>query len=386
MKRNKLFCILLLCVLCVSFTAQAEALPEQVMLRNGGSFVFMRKADGTIWGWGDNRKGQLGLKPLALVKRPKRVAEGLDGNEIVDIQCGNENTLFLKNDGTVYTCGNNAHNTQGLGTKAYTVAVPTQIPGLADIVAVSCGFGHNAALDKFGHVWTWGRNDHGQLGIGQTRDGGTPTMVAVENIVAISCGGKFVLALDKDGVFWGWGSNEFGVLAPGKQLNYPEPIRVAGLESGTPVSFAGGSDCAFILDEEGVLWAWGRNDFRQLGDCETNEPRSEQKVMVDIGEKVVSFTAYSSHTIAIGASGDAYVWGSTSARQLGNGTASSWSYPTKVWSGQDTACAAVGSVFTSILTADGYYHSCGNNAYGQQGIGTTTTKGTWEANGINAFE
>jgi len=87
---KKLICIaaalgLVFCAAC----AQAEAL-----LRNGGSFVLVVREDGKIVGWGDNRRGQLGTTPTKLLLSPQYAADGIDGNSLRDIQCGNENTLF----------------------------------------------------------------------------------------------------------------------------------------------------------------------------------------------------------------------------------------------------------------------------------------------------
>ena len=83
---------------------------------------------GTIWGWGDNTKGQLGHAKMKYLRVPQTVADGLDGHDIADIQCGNENTVYLMKDGTVYTSGTASHGTQGLGKNARHVGQPQQIP------------------------------------------------------------------------------------------------------------------------------------------------------------------------------------------------------------------------------------------------------------------
>jgi len=113
---------------CAGFTDGAAAGrpdADAVMLRNGGSFVYVVREDGSIAGWGDNRMGQLGTTPAKLFLKPQSVAEGIDGEELADLQCGNENTLFLKKDGTVWTCGTYARGTQGLGRLNHIVSRPS---------------------------------------------------------------------------------------------------------------------------------------------------------------------------------------------------------------------------------------------------------------------
>ena len=352
-----------------------------VMLRNGGSFVYAARADGTIVGWGDNRKGQLGTTPAKLILNPKPVADGLDSRELLDIQCGNENTLFLKKDGTVWTCGTASRGAQGLGNLKSNVKTPTQIPGLERIVQITCGFGHNAALDADGHIWVWGRNDYGQLGLGNRSSRNTPVMLPLEHIVAVNCGGKFTLAQDAEGNLWGWGSNTYQVLTPGKKEYISSPMLLEGFEGKKIVAFSGGSDCAFWLDDQGTIWSRGRNEFKQLGSPEAKGSSWPTLVRVDIPEKVSVVCAYSAATAALTENGNVYLWGSTSAGQLGNGTHPGASYPVLVWGSGDAAEIAMGSLISSIRTADGKIYVAGYNAYGQLGNGATKSSYSWVWNG-----
>ena len=221
----------LLAVAVFFLPAAAEEESSSVMVRNGGSFVYVVRQDGSILGWGDNRKGQLGTTPAKLLLTPVPAADGISGKDILDIQCGNENTLFLMKDGTVYTCGTYSRGTQGLGRIDSIVKTPVQIPGLEHIVQISCGFGHNAALDRDGHLWIWGRNDHGQLGTGNKTGANTPLMLEMESVAAVSCGGKFTVAQDTEGTVWGWGSNEYQVLEDSRRQDILQPIRLEGFEN-----------------------------------------------------------------------------------------------------------------------------------------------------------
>lgn len=377
--------ILSLLLLLSGWSLGEEGTDSPAMLRNGGSFVFVVRKDGQIIGWGDNRCGQLGSTQTKLLLKPAPVADGIDGNRLKDIQCGNENTLFLMDDGTVYTCGSHYHGAQGLGKRGRHVITPTQIPELKNIVKIACGFGHNAALDRNGHVWVWGRNDHGQLGTGDKKEQASPVMIGLEGITDISCGGKFIIAKDADGRFWGCGYNKYKVLNGNKQKDILQPEILPGFEELNIVSFSGGSDCAFWLDDQGRLWARGRNDFRQLGSSLAKGEAVGELVRVEIPEKVASVVAYSSAVIALTEEQNVYVWGNLTAGQSGIGKSVS-SLPLLSWDRGDAVEVANGSLICSIRTADGKIYITGYNKYGQIGDGTKRSTSHWIHNGINVNE
>ena len=377
------------CTAAGTAAAESEAAgASPVMLRNGGSYLILVREDGSIIGWGDNRKGQLGAEKAMVYAWPTYVAAGIDGNDLKDIQCGNVNTLFLMKDGTVYTCGSTERGTQGLGKLKEHVWVPTQIPTLSRIVKIACGFGHNLALDEDGHIWIWGRNDYGQLGTGNKDGLNVPVMMDLEGIADITCGGKFTLAMDKDGNIYGWGSNEYKVLENSNRKNILTPIKLEGLEGHRITAFAAGSDMAFWLDDEGVLWSRGRNEAKQCGSREAPFKVSPELTRVDIPEKVVTIIGYSSVPIALTENGNAYIWGCTTNGQIGNGTAPGNAYPTEGWSGGNCVQVAAGSIFTSLMTAGGKVYTTGYNSYGQMGTGKRTESEikNWTWNGTMASQ
>lgn len=389
MKRRKRFaagCLLLFLLFAFpGWSRGEEAAKVLPMLRNGGSFVFVIREDGSLIGWGDNRKGQLGTTPAKLMLEPVPVADGLDGRDILDIQCGNENTLFLMKDGTVYTCGTYSRGTQGLGRIDSIVKEPTRIPGLEGIVQISCGFGHNAALDKEGRIWIWGRNDHGQLGNGTKTGASTPQMLETERMARVQCGGKFTLAQDAEGKLWGWGSNEYQVLEASRKKDITEPIRLEGFDGMTVTAFSAGSDCAFWLDDQGTLWGRGRNEYKQVGSPDAEWKMSPKLTRVDIPERVAVVCAYSAATAAMTENGNVYIWGSTSAGQLGNGTSPNGTLPVLAWEKGDAVEVAMGSLISSIRTREGEILVSGYNAYGQLGDGTKKSSNHWVSNGTNAL-
>ena len=354
----------LMILLLLFSSASAEG---RMMVRAGGSFGFAVAEDGSVWAWGDNASGQLGNGGTKRVWMPAAAGQGLDGSRIVDIQCGNVAALFLMDDGTVYTCGRNNYGQQGYKGAPEFVKTPTQIPSLSGITQIACGFGQCLALDGEGRVWAWGRNSNGQIGNGTVKSQQVPVALPLENIVSIRCGGKFCMALDGDGAIWGWGDNEYGQLGDiTKWKNVLEPAKLSF--SGRFVQIACGGDVAFGVDEEGVLWAWGRNDYYQLGVKDVNE-RTQTPVRVALpeGTRVSRVMAYNSHTAAITDQGALWQWGSVYHGQVGNGTRVWRDVPTVACPVSGVVDADVGSLQSYLLLEDGTVMGCGCNEYGQTG-------------------
>ena len=364
MKRILAFALLAL-VLAGAAGASAEA---RIMVRAGGSFGYAVMQDGSVWSWGDGERGQLGSGKLKTIFLNVEGAVGLDGNHIVDIQCGNVAALFLMDDGTVYSCGYNDYGQQGFPGAGEIVSKPTLIPALERITQVACGFGQCLALDEDGHVWAWGRNSNGQVGNGKTKNVRQPIMLALEDIVSVQCGGEFCLALQADGTVWGWGDNEYYQLTDvSRKQDVPTPTKL-----NLPMTFVQigcGGDCSFGIDENGVLWGWGRNDYHQLGTEEGGSlTKTPVRAALPEGARVARIIAYNSHVAALTDEGALWMWGSGSHGQLGNGAAHGSDLPYNAFPGQVVLDADVGSLHSSALLADGTIWSCGSNAYGQLGV------------------
>jgi hypothetical protein len=126
-----------------------------------------------------------------------------------------------------------------------------RVTGLTDVTALSAGGGHSLALRADGTLWSWGRNDHGQLGDGSFDDRMAPVQAAnLDSITSVAAGGLHSVALKADGSVWTWGWNYEGQLGVGT-VGDPrggEPIRLqAGTPSGTRAVVAGGAHTLALL-------------------------------------------------------------------------------------------------------------------------------------------
>jgi len=242
---------------------------------------------GTVWAWGANSYGKLGDGTTTDRQLTPVQVRGEGGvgflNNIIAISAGYEHTVALRNDGTVWAWGSNGNGRLGDNTTTDRLT-PVQVRGegavgfIDNITAISAGNAHTVALRNDGTVWAWGSNVNGRLGDGTTTRRTTPVQVRGEgavgflnNITAISAGNGYTAALRNDGTVWAWGSNNYGQLGDGTTTNRHTPVQVRGeeavgfLNNITAISAAGESHTV-ALRNDGTVWAWGRNYFGQLGD------------------------------------------------------------------------------------------------------------------------
>ena len=142
-------------------------------------------------------------------------------------------------------------------------------PGVRFTQIVASG-GAVLALDGTGHIWGWGYNGTGQLGIGtQTNVVPTPTALdapATLRFTSISAGLYDTLAVDTSGHAWSWGTDSSGTLGDGNPTQTSlVPVQVAMPAGVTVTAAAAGGDHSLALDATGKAWAWGRDLYGDLG-------------------------------------------------------------------------------------------------------------------------
>ncbi len=190
------------------------------------------KNDGTVWAWGNNYYGQLGNGTdgqFADSKVPIQV-NFLTG--IIAIAAGNSHSLALRNDGTVWSWGWNSYGELGIGigNPNKLSNVPIQVSSLTNIIAISAGEYASLALQSNGSVWSWGSNAFGQLGIGSNTDSNLPVQVSsLSGVVSIKGGGVHSLALKNNGALWAWGLNGYASLGTGTNTDSNVPVSVNNL-------------------------------------------------------------------------------------------------------------------------------------------------------------
>ncbi len=273
-----------------------------VQMARAGYHMLALRADGTVWGWGDNQYGQLadGTTTSTTTAIP---AIGLTG--VAAVAAGYLHSMVLKLDGTVWAWGYNYNGELGDGTTTNRLA-PIQVPGLTSVIAISVNQEHSMALKSDGTVWSWGYPG-GVLGNGTANSSTSPVQVSgLTSITAISVGTGHALALKSDGTVWAWGSNSDGRLGDGTLTARLTPVQVSGLTGVTAISAT--QEHSVALKADGTVWTWGRNFGGSLGDG-TNVQRLTPVQAAGIGN-VIAIASGSSTTVAIKSDGIVYVWGS----------------------------------------------------------------------------
>ncbi len=245
---------------------QVPGLNNITAIASGHRHNLALRSDGTVWGWGENW-GQLGDNTIEDRYSPVQVhgpndVGYLDG--VVKIAAGDQHSLAIRSDGTVWAWGRNNYGRLGDGTTTHRLT-PVQVVGLTEVVAIAAGFDHSLAVRQDGTVWAWGHNHKGQLGDGTTTSSYTPKQVpGLTGITAVSAGYWWSLALKADGTVYGWGYNYHGELGNGTNTDSLSPVPVSGLSGAVGISC--GDYHGHAVKADGTAWSWGWNDQGQLGD------------------------------------------------------------------------------------------------------------------------
>ena len=308
-------------------------------------------SDGEVWAWGLNNYGQLGDGTYTQRDIPVEIT-ALSGKVITAIAASLNHSLAIDSDGEVWAWGRNFHGQLGDGTEINS-CIPIQITALSGkgIIAIAAGGSQSMAIDSAGDVWAWGRNHLGQLGDGTYTQRNTPVKINAlfgKGIIAIATGENHSMAIDADGDVWAWGSKDYGQLGDGTTGYYSHtPIQITALSDKGITAIAAGGSHSMAIDSAGDVWAWGRNNIGQLGDGTYTQRNTPIQITALSDKGITAIAAGGSHSMAIDSNGDVWAWGLNDYGQLG-GPTTNGRIPTQI-------TVLSGRKITAI--AAGVYHS-----------------------------
>ncbi|XP_047280954.1 putative E3 ubiquitin-protein ligase HERC4 isoform X9 [Homo sapiens] len=366
--------------------------------------------------WGNASFGQLGLGGIdeEIVLEPRK-SDFFINKRVRDVGCGLRHTVFVLDDGTVYTCGCN-----DLGQLGHEKSrkKPEQVVALdaQNIVAVSCGEAHTLALNDKGQVYAWGLDSDGQLGLVGSEEcirvpSCFPKIMCVDSlvricsglsygrirnikslsdiqIVQVACGYYHSLALSKASEVFCWGQNKYGQLGLGTDCKKQTSPQLLKSLLGIPfMQVAAGGAHSFVLTLSGAIFGWGRNKFGQLGLNDENDRYVPNLLKSLRSQKIVYICCGEDHTAALTKEGGVFTFGAGGYGQLGHNSTSHEINPRKVFElmGSIVTEIACGRQHTSaFVPSSGRIYSFGLGGNGQLGTGSTsnrkspfTVKGNW---------
>ncbi|MET1411864.1 Ig-like domain-containing protein [Roseibium sp. HPY-6] len=311
--------------------------------------------DGDVYAFGFNNRGPLGTGDEE-TRTTATLVEDLDDVNIVIIENGNGVSYAISDTGTLYAWGTNSNGQLGLGDQEERLE-PTVVEALSNetVVLVSSGTAFTLALTADGQVWAFGSNTDGQLGSPDAlEDDGTPARRSVEpvlveglpgNIISVTADTKTSYAVTADGRVFGWGESRYGQLLQGTDngdgtftadtADVLSPIELDGLP-GNVVEVKGGARWGAALTEDGDVYVWGPNDEGPSGGLD-GDPGLESDAFFyptlipqldDVN--IVELHTGPNSLIAVADDGSIFTWGSNSDGRLGFSSDGSVYFPVEI--------------------------------------------------------
>ncbi len=312
--------------------ATVVAVDHAAQLATYGARSCATLRDGRVACWGHlggliaRTPGEAMLPPEAQDALLPRFLDGLD--HVAEIALGGEHACARHLDGTVRCWGKNGHGELGLGTRTAT-AVPTEVPGLRGVRALALGTAHSCALLEDHTVSCWGANEGGQVGHATLEDRLRPTGIdGLTGITGLGASGGSTCAQVQNGTTRCWGWNNDGQLGDGTLQNHAVPRAVKDLEGTVEVALFAGGACARHANGTVHCWGEGARTPSLYDDSRRSLLPIEQAALLHVTALPRAGQHTAGHRCVIAGEGAVRCWGPNDHGQLG--ALSSDEQPTRV--------------------------------------------------------
>ncbi|RXR21807.1 RCC1 domain-containing protein [Flavobacterium stagni] len=339
------------------------------MVSSGNNFTLAIKNDGTLWGWGLNGN-RLGLGYFSATENlPIQVG---NANDWLVVSSGENHALALKTNGTLWSWGNGQFGQLGNGVFNSATFTVTQVGTANDWVAIAAGTGFSLALKNNGTLWSWGLNSTGQLGQNNTTNLNLPTQVGIAtDWLKIEAGDQHALALKTNNSLWSWGNNTTGQLGDGSFNTSLIPIPIASAL--TFIEISAGFDHSMAIESGLTLYTWGNNTNGQLGDgtnTTSNVPIPISFSLDGLPSSCIAISAGQTHSLIIRNNATLWSAGFNNQGQLAQGNLTNLNTFIQVGSGTNWTQISAGFVHSHAMDSSADLWSAGRGIEGEMGIAT----------------
>lgn len=353
-----------------SHAVMAESADTHSRIAAGYAHTLLVDSDGVLWAWGRNTSGELGVAAYDTTDRPIPTRVHGTATNWESVAASWYHSFGIRSDGTLWAWGENEYGQLGIGYQSWRATIPQRVGTASNWAAVSAGHTHTLGLRSDGTLWVWGSNLYGQLGSGAVSSDNVTSPVQLgtgTNWVAIAAGDFHSLAVRSDGTLWAWGYNNKGQLGLGStSYSVATPTQVTGDVDWARVDAE--YDYSMGIDQDGDLYSWGNNYNGILG--LGNSTNRKSPALVGGGWRGVYPGRV--HCLGVRSDGSLYGWGSAydGALGLGEGNTGAKMVPTLIMSGSPAwVGGAAGDRWSVALRSDGTVWGFGWNGNGQLGLG-----------------
>lgn len=342
-------------------------------VKTAGSRTAMLKVDGTVWSYGIGKYGELGTGKEETTDEPVKAILP-EGTKIIKIAIGENHNLALDSKGNVWTWGRNNHNQLGIETTEEKILTPTKIQGITNIKEIECGSNTSYAIGKEGQIYSWGQNENGEGGIGNTASKiGKNEIKGITKAIEIKAGKNHAIIQKSTGEIYAIGTNQNGESGTGKEES--KILNATKIENlGTVVEIGTGDNHSMAITEDGKVYGWGSNIKGELG-LGANT-KIEQPTQIPNLENIKYIDGGKGYSIAINNQGEMYTTGGNESGEQGNGSKTETKTYQKLETIGNVMQATGGKRHTVILKKDGTVWGCGDYTQGNEEIESKTKSET----------